>query len=359
MGHSPEPQLHRRVLARLGAATDELAGLLGARGRDRIPHEFLAAPARIDARALCRELDGISAVRALRLPSSFLDELSGAPAPERLPALLREIDRLDRLRELRLPPDAFDDVPLETVDCWRHRALAEWPVSPGERLSLLAALCWCRQAELTHEVLGVLFALVDELHARVAERLRQTGRPARIAGPSGGLAQWEWWPVPDEGLGALLRGADEQHSRARAGRAALHVAYTSDYRQLLSAMLQVLEFRSAAPESWPLLAALGELLGETTRAWGTERFYPPEADVPVRGVVPSAWLSVVVDRHGRVDRSAYELCVLIRLREAVRDGEVTVPGSADPRVGVGDVGECITWPPDAPERIIASGAPPG
>ncbi|WP_243792893.1 hypothetical protein [Saccharopolyspora gloriosae] len=365
MGHSPEPQLHRRVLARLGSAADELAGLLGARGRDRIPHEFLPAPARIDTRALCRELDGLSAVRALRLPSSFLDELTGAPTPERLPALLREVDRLDRLRELRLPADAFDDVPLETVDCWRHRALTGLPTeSPGQRLPLLAALCWFRQAELTHELLGVLFALIDELHGRVAERLRQASEPLRTAGPGGGGAQWEWWPVPDHGLGALVRGTDDKNSLARAGRAALHVAYTTDYRQLLSAMLQVLEFRSAAPECWPLLAALGELLGETTQVWGAERFYPSELDIPVRGVVPAAWLDVVVDRQGRVDRAAYELCVLIRLREAVRDGEVVVPGSADPRTGIGDVvGECITWPPDNAERIIApghaAGAPPG
>lgn len=364
MGQYPEPQLHRRVLARLGAATDELAGLLGARGRDRIPHEFLAAPARIDTRALCRELDGLSAVRALRLPSAFLDELNGAPTPERLPALLREIDRLDRLRELQLPPDAFDDVPLATVDCWRHRALAGLTVSPGERLSLLAALCWCRKAELTHEVLSVLFALTDELHARVGERLRHAGEPLRAAGPAGGLVQWEWWPLSDEGLGAMLRGTDEQNSRARAGRAALHVAYTSDYRQLLAAMLQVLEFRTAAPDCWPLLAALGELLDGTTRVWGAERFYPPELDVPVRGVVPAAWLNVVVDRHGRIDRTAYELCVLIRLREAVRNGDVTVPDSTDPGLAIGDVvGECVAWPPDTAERITASlpatGAQPG
>lgn len=351
MGHHPEPQLHRWVLARLGAAGDELAGLLGARGRDRIPHEFLADPARIDAHALCLELDELSAVRSLRLPDSFLDEVGGDRAPERLPEVLHEIERLDRLRELRLPPDVFADVPLETVDCWRHRALNGLPTeSTNARLSLLAALCWHRQGELTRELLGVLLTLIDELRSRAGARLRAASAP-----PDG---RWRRWSPPEEHADALLRRSAEP-GRGRAARAALHITYTSDHRQLLSALLHVLDFRSSDRRRWPLLAALGELVDGPTRVWGEGRYLPSGLDVPVRGVVPAGWLEGVVDRQGRVDRTGYELCVLLALREALRDGAVTVPGSAEPHAGIGDaIGECIAWPPDAATLSTSGSAPP-
>ncbi|MEU6130433.1 hypothetical protein ABZ805_14775 [Saccharopolyspora sp. NPDC047091] len=351
MGHYPEPQLHRWVLARLGAAGDELAGLLGARGRDRIPHEFLADPARIDAHALCLELDERSAVRSLRLPEAFLDEVAGARAPERLPEVLHEVERLDRLRELRLPPDVFADVPPETVDCWRHRALNGLPIEAASaRLPLLAALCWHRQGELTRELLTVLLALIDELRARAGARLRAA--EAEFDG------RWGSWSPPADHVNALLHRPAEP-VRCRAARAALHVTYTSDHRELLAALLHVLDFRSSDRRRWPLLAALGELLEGPTRVWGEGRYLPSGVDVPVRGVVPAGWLVGVVDRHGRVDRTGYELCVLLTLREAVREGAVTVPGSAEPRAGIGRaIGECLSWPPDA-AALSTTGPPLG
>ncbi|MFR9731275.1 hypothetical protein ACL03H_18765 [Saccharopolyspora sp. MS10] len=339
MGHYPEPRLHRLVLGRLGAAEGELAELLSARGRGRIPHELLGTPARIDVRGLCRELDGLSAVGSLRLPTAFLDEVAGAPAPELLPVLLREVDRLGRLRALRLPGDAFDGVPAATVDCWRHRALAGLPAeSPGARLPLLAALCWCRQAELTRELLAVLLALIGELRERVAERIR------RATAPAGGR-RWQRWE--QRGDGWLPQDVDEH--RCRAARAALHVAFTSDYRQVLTAILEVLEFGCSDRARWPLLAVLGEQVGEATRCWGSERRYLDGRSVPLRGIVPAPWLHAVLDRQGRVDRTAYELCVLIALREALTDDEIHARGTAAPEPALGDpVGTPISWPQDLP-----------
>lgn len=357
MGDVPEAQLHRRVREQLGPAAENLAGLIGSRARNRVPPALLAAPVGVDPRGLCHELDRLSALRALQLPLGFLGESDGAPRLEQLNALFGDVERLDRLRALELPDEMFDGVPDATIDCWRHRALTGLHLEPAAaRLSLLAALCWCRQAELAQELLLVLLAMIEQLHSRALARLHRTSAESRervllrlVDSTAHGRS--ERFSSIGPGLRDLLREADAS-AGARNSRTALHTSYSSDYRQVVEPLLRALEFRCSDDRCWPLLAALGELLGGGTQVWGDDRYYSADQKIPVRGVVPHGWREVLVDERGRIERVAYELCVLIRLHEAVTRGEITVPWAA---AAPGLPGGRVIWPPEAPAQLGTAG----
>jgi hypothetical protein len=61
------------------------------------------------------------------------------------------------------------------------------------------------------------------------------------------------------------------------------------------------------------------------------RVYPREDDIPVDGIVRGPWLETVLERDEggveRVNRIAYEVCVLLELREHLRSKEVWLQGA--------------------------------
>jgi len=59
--------------------------------------------------------------------------------------------------------------------------------------------------------------------------------------------------------------------------------------------------------------------------------YPPDENIPLDEVVPESWRDIVIE-HGengttRVNRVAYEICVLEALRDRLRTKEVWVQGA--------------------------------
>ena len=78
---------------------------------------------------------------------------------------MREIDKLTAIRSLRLPADLFVDASEKLVEGWRARAARSYPsdlrAAPRPvRLTLLAALCWERSAEITDALVDLLIGLV-------------------------------------------------------------------------------------------------------------------------------------------------------------------------------------------------------
>ena len=334
------------MLARLGPAADRLAGLPEPSGH-RPPPELRHPPARVDAGELGAELDRVGALRALHLPLGFLSEVDESAGLPGLHRLFAQIELLERLRALELPADVFAEVPDATVQCWRHRALRGLPNGLA-RLPLLAALCRYRERELAHALLLVLLDLIDVMHERVRARLQHRFADARgltretvlmrlvDATVRGRIDRFS--SAAPELRGMLLEAdAITRTERARTARGVLRSVHSADRRQLTAVLLRALEFRGG-PASWPLLAALGELRDDAARVWGRGRFFPPEQEIPLDDVVPEQWRPVVVDRHGRIDRAAYELAALFGLREALSRGEITAPAADPPEP------ERIVWP---------------
>ncbi|MPZ66640.1 MAG: Tn3 family transposase [Pseudonocardiaceae bacterium] len=279
----------------------------------------------------------------------LLAELKADPGQASLDTLLREIDKLAAVRSLGLPPGLFEDASEKLVAAWRARAARSWPsdlrAASGEvRLTLLAALCWVRQTEVTDALVELLISLVHKVNARAERRVERelTEDLRRVRGKEGILFRLAEAAVdhPDEVVRSALypvvgektlrelvkeAKANDRVFQARV-RTVLRSSYSNHYRRMLPALLAALEFRCNNSSYRPIMQAL-DLLGHYADVDGKTRFYDAGATVPFDGVVPKAWREAVVDEKGRVERIPYELCVLVSLRDALRRREVYVAGA--------------------------------
>jgi hypothetical protein len=212
------------------------------------------------------------------------------------------------------------------------------------RLTLLAALCWSRTAEVTDSLVDLLVALVGRLDNRAERRVecelledlrRVRGKErillalakAAIEHPNETVRDALYPVVGEDTLRDVVREgeADPEAFRGRV-RAVLASSYSAYYRRMLPRLLGTLRFRCNNSAWRPVIEAL-ELLARWTTQAGSQRFYGPDEQVPLDGVVPASWRDTVVDDRGRVERIPYELCVLRALREAIRRREVWVEGA--------------------------------
>ncbi|MGH2652503.1 MAG: Tn3 family transposase, partial [Actinomycetota bacterium] len=108
----------------------------------------------------------------------------------------------------------------------------------------------------------------------------------------------------------------------------LRASYGGHYRQMLPKLLAGLVFHSSNTTHRPVLDALDLLARYVGRS---ERLFPENETVPLEGVVPPGWRQFVVhpDAKGaqRVNRIAYEICVLQALRDRLRCKEIWVEGA--------------------------------
>jgi hypothetical protein len=109
-------------------------------------------------------------------------------------------------------------------------------------------------------------------------------------------------------------------------RNVLRSSYSFHYRRMLAPLLRTLDVRSNNAAHCPVIEAL-EVLRRYTERPGTVRFYGPEDDVPLDGIVPGDWREAVVDHDGTVKRVPYELCVLRAVRDGLRRRELWVLGA--------------------------------
>ena len=280
--------------------------------------------------------------------AGLLAELKSDPGPLGLPTLLRELDKLERARGVGLPPDLFGDISDKVVAAWRARAARSYPsdlrASPQRvRLSLLAALCWSRTAEITDGLVDLLIALVSRIDSRAERRVEQElvadlrrvhGKDdilfalakAAIEQPDATVREALYPVVGEEMLRDLVReGEADPGSFRRRVRATLASSYSAYYRRMLPRLLTALVFRCNNAAWRPVIDAL-ELVSRWTAQPGTIRFYDADEVVPLDGIVPASWRDSVVDERGRVERVPYELCVLRALRDALRRREAWVEG---------------------------------
>ncbi|MFC6010252.1 hypothetical protein [Nocardia lasii] len=123
-------------------------------------------------------LSELVAVSAAPLSSGrgLLAELKSDPGKVSLETLLREVDKLAAVRALALPADLFADASDKLVDGWRARAARSFPsdlrdMPDSIRLTLLAALCWVRSAEITDALVDLLIELVHKVNTRADRRV--------------------------------------------------------------------------------------------------------------------------------------------------------------------------------------------
>lgn len=213
-------------------------------------------------------------------------------------------------------------------------------------VTLLAALCWARQTEITDALVELLIGLIHRINARAERRVEKEliGELAEVPGKKGiflkmvnaaldkpdETVRQAVWPVVPGGEATLRKLARELMATEKAWRERVRVqlrgSYTHYYRRMLAPLLGALRFKCNNTAYRPVMDAIG-LLARYKDVAADQKHFAKGETVPMDGVVPKAWLEAVTGPDGRVERVPYELCVLIALREALRRREVWVEGA--------------------------------
>ena len=281
-----------------------------------------------------------------------LAELRSDPGRLGLDTLLGEIGKLNTARSLGLSEAVFTGVSERIVAAWRARAARMFPSDFADcpepvRYTLLAALCWTRQAELVDGLVELLVGLIHRIGARAERRVEKEliGELTAVPGKRGIFSRMvnaaldkpdetvrqAMYPVVPGGEKTLRALAKElmatERVLAERVRYQLRGSYSHYYRRMLAPLLAALEFKCNNTAYRPVMDAIG-LLARYTGVEASGRLYAAEETVPIDGVVPKAWLEGVLDADtGRIERIPYELCVLIALKDALRRREVYVEGA--------------------------------
>jgi TnpA family transposase len=311
----------------------------------------------------CRQLSGqlspatterLDALLELPLPESVgvpLHDLRADPGPVSIGTLEEELRKLAILQSLELPPDIFDRISLRIVNGYRRRVAVEevhelrrhpTPV----RMTLLAAFCHLRTGELIDTLGDLLIDMVHRVAHRAEVRVERelVADYKRVSGKNGLLFQIAEasldhpdepvkevvYPIANEStLRDLVR---EFKATGPAYRQQLHTvmrsAYRSHYRAMLIRLLNTLAFRSNNERHRPVLDALAIV---KKYAGNRIRVYPLEEGIPLNGIVRGPWLETILERDEsgveRVNRIAYEVCVLLALRERLRSKAIWLHGA--------------------------------
>ncbi|MFJ3250848.1 DUF4158 domain-containing protein [Streptomyces sp. NPDC086782] len=329
-------------------------------GRTRVEKVLVAARGKWEKTFCARTVGRLGEAGTARLLSlvaedneagtALLAALKRDPGAVGLDSLLTEITKLNDVRKLGLPDGLFTDCSEKLVAAWRARAIKMYPsdfrdTAEDVRITLLAALCSSRQAEITDALVALLVALVHKINARAERRVEKqlTAELKKVRGKEGILFKLATAAVdkPDEVVRRALfpvvgektlrelvaeAKANEKAFKAKV-RTTLRSSYSSYYRQMLPPLLNTLGFRGNNTAYRPVMDAM-KLLKKYADVDGKTRFYDAGDDVPMDGVVRKDWREAVVDDKGKVERIPYELCVLVALRDAVRRREIYVEGAA-------------------------------
>ncbi|UKA64943.1 hypothetical protein [Arthrobacter sp. FW306-04-A] len=291
---------------------------------------------------------GLEALVADGTAGSLLSVLKADPGPAGLESLLAEVEKLSAAQALDLAPGLFAGVSEKVVSAWRARAARMYPSdfqdAPPVRLTLLAALCHQRTAEIADTLVDLLLVLVLKINTSAVKKVekemtedlqRVHGKTAllfklaetAVACPDETVRKAVFPVVSEKTLRQLVQEA-KANERVFQGkvRTVLRGSYSNHYRRMLPALLSVLRFRCHNTAFRPIMDAIA-LLKRYADAGSKSQFFAPTDPVPVAGVVPRSWEGAVRDEKGRIERIPYELCLLVSLRDGLRRREVFVDGA--------------------------------
>lgn len=262
--------------------------------------------------------------------------------------VIEEIAKLKQIRALNLPIDLFHTVPSRFVTQYRQRAAGEKPREirrhpPAVRYTLLAALCWQRQREITDNLVELFMHIAHRIGVRAEEKVdtellkyarRVVGKTkllyklakAAKQQPDGVVKEVIFPIVGEQVLDDVIREAEATESYEHQVRLVTRASYGHHYRRIIPELLDVLNFRCNNDLHRPVMDALAVIQRYRGRK---SPVFPQQEQVPLRGVVKEAWQDLVFDQNqvGRINRISYEICVITALRDKVRCKEIWVEGA--------------------------------
>jgi len=283
--------------------------------------------------ALCQADQGKSALALLVAP----------PHAASARAIRDECHRLALIRSALPGAVNWRGVQPERLEQWADivkrlsaQALRRYPST--KRYALLLAFLTVRAQEITDVVVEMFDTLIGRVFARSSADLRELRleqaeahlTSARLfrritkvlldpTVPSAHLRDEIFQRIPRERVSTLVEQTQFlDQGEVEALFAILKGRYTQ-MREFTRIVLQTLHF-GAAGAATPVLQAL-----ETLRVMDQENRKKVPKDVPL-AFVPRNWMPIVVEQD-EVNRRAWECCLLLQARQALRAGDLTVDGS--------------------------------
>ena len=214
---------------------------------------------------------------------------------------------------------------------------------PETRYTLLAALCWQRQREITDTLVELLIHIAHRVGVRAEKKVESellkyvkkvAGKTkllymiakAATSQPDGTVKEVIFPAVSEVTLEDLIQEVEADGGHEHRVKLVARASYGHHYRRIVPALLDVLSFQCNNDLHRPVMDALSLL--EKYRNHKAAVF-PSDEKVPLNGVVRDAWQELVLDDKdgGGINRITYEWCVLTALREKVRCKEVWVKGA--------------------------------
>ncbi|MET3720365.1 hypothetical protein [Arthrobacter sp. UYEF21] len=262
---------------------------------------------------------GLEALVADGAAGSLLSVLKADPGPAGLESLLAEVEKLSAAQGLDLPSDLFAGVSEKVVSAWRARAARMYPsdfqgATRPVRLTLLAALCHQRTAEIVDSLMDLLLVLVLKINTSAVKKVekeltedlqRVRGKTAllfklaetAVACPDETVRKAVFPVVSEKTLRQLVQEAKANESVFQGKvRTVLRGSYSNHYRRMLPALLSVLRFRCHNTAFRPMMDAIA-LLKRYADAGSKNQFFAADEPVPVIGVVPKSWEGAVRDDY--------------------------------------------------------------
>ena len=269
----PAPGRMHRII---GSGLRQAEKILVATVSGRIPEQVTAAMTALVAEAAGDEDEEMPCGDDRALLARIKDD----PGNVSLNTAREEVAKLAAIRAIGLPSAVFAGIAPKVIAGWRDRAAVEFPShlrdhSEEVKVTLLAALLYCRGREITDTLVDLLIATVHKINAHaerrvvgefVADLKRVSGKEnilfkiteAAVGDPDGVVREVVFPAAGGEGtLLDLLAEYKTKGSTFRQHKQRVFKAsYTHHYRAGLIELIDALEFRSHNTVHRPVLEAL-------------------------------------------------------------------------------------------------------
>lgn len=269
----------------------------------------------------------------------------------RLKNVLRAIQKIDCLKQLDLPLDVLSILSEKLIKKYYQRVMAERPSGMREhkeysRYATFSIFCYFRSQlcmdsladlfmKLTHQLQTKSESFVDK---KILSEVKCVDGKFDILyklsvsaseNPDGVIQDIIYPQVGQETLKNLAR---ELYFKGRWYQTQVHMKMHSLYshasRKMLLALLDAFAFKTNLNASMPLLEGIHII--KSYRDFQCE-FYPENANIPVKNVIPNEWVDmvVVISENGdrRINRINYELSVFQELKKQLNCKTIWIEGA--------------------------------
>lgn len=276
--------------------------------------------------------------------------LKSEPGRAGLESIQETAAKLILVRKIGLPLDIFKNITPQLLERYRKQAAMREPHelrrhSQPLKITLLAIFIYRRIEELTDYLVDLLVETVHKMNktaetkieTSLGEALQRAPQKfaklylmakAAVTEPQGVVSEVIYPAASEKWLNDLIQEVEGKSSGYRGKvRKALHRSYQAHYRRMLPEFLNNLEFRCTNGQRQPVIQALNLIKSHLERKGAT---FPKGITIPLDGVVSQDWRPVVVEDDGeslKINRTAYEICVLKTLRDRLRCREIWIVGS--------------------------------